>query len=287
MSDLDLDPTQLDRYSRHIIMDDVGPEGQKALLDAEVLVLGAGGLGAPIIQYLAAAGVGTLGIADDDEVELSNLQRQVIHGNDDVGRKKVDSAADFVEQLNPDIDVRKHELRVRPDNIEELIDGYDFVVDGTDNFATRYLVNDACTLAGIPFSHGSIFKFEGQVTTFAGDDDSPCYRCLFPEAPPAGMVPNCATAGVLGVLPGTVGCLQATETVKHIIGEGETLDGSMLFFDALDMEFDKVDIPKRDDCPVCGDDPAIESVHDVEYTASCAIDVGGDDEAEPEIEASD
>ncbi|EMA59030.1 SAMP-activating enzyme E1 [Halorubrum kocurii] len=287
MSDLDLDPTQLDRYSRHIIMDDVGPDGQKALLDAEVLVLGAGGLGAPIIQYLAAAGVGTLGIADDDEVELSNLQRQVIHGNDDVGRKKVDSAADFVAQLNPDIDVETHELRVGPDNIEELIDGYDFVVDGTDNFATRYLVNDACTLAGIPFSHGSIFKFEGQVTTFAGGDDSPCYRCLFPEAPPAGMVPNCATAGVLGVLPGTVGCLQATETVKHVIGEGETLDGSMLFFDALDMEFDKVEIPKRDDCPVCGDDPAIESVHDVEYSASCAIDVGGDDESEPEIEASD
>jgi len=287
MSDLDLDPTQLDRYSRHIIMDDVGPDGQKALLDAEVLVLGAGGLGAPIIQYLAAAGVGTLGIADDDEVELSNLQRQVIHGNDDVGRKKVDSAADFVAQLNPDIDVRKHELRVGPDNIEELIDGYDFVVDGTDNFATRYLVNDACTLAGVPFSHGSIFKFEGQVTTFAGGDDSPCYRCLFPEAPPDGMVPNCATAGVLGVLPGTVGCLQATETVKHVIGEGETLDGSMLFFDALDMEFDKVEIPKRDDCPVCGDDPAIESVHDVEYSASCAIDVGDDDESEAEIEASD
>jgi len=288
MSDLDLDPTQLDRYSRHIIMDDVGPEGQKALLDAEVLVLGAGGLGAPIIQYLAAAGVGTIGIADDDEVELSNLQRQVIHGNDDVGRKKVDSAADFVAQLNPDIDVRKHEMRVTADNIEELISGYDFVVDGTDNFATRYLVNDACTLAGVPFSHGSIFKFEGQVTTFAGGEDSPCYRCLFPEAPPAGMVPNCSTAGVLGVLPGTVGCLQATETVKHIIGEGETLDGSMLFFDALDMEFDKVEIPKRDDCPVCGDDPAIESVHDVEYSASCAIDIGGDDdESEPEIEASD
>jgi adenylyltransferase/sulfurtransferase len=285
MSDLDLDPTQLDRYSRHIILDDVGPEGQKDLLDAEVLVLGAGGLGAPIIQYLAAAGVGTLGIADDDEVELSNLQRQVIHGDDDVGRKKVDSAAEFVADLNPDVDVRKHEMRVTPDNIEELIDGYDFVVDGTDNFETRYLVNDACTLAGIPFSHGSIFRFEGQVTTFAGDDDSPCYRCLFPEAPPAGMVPNCATAGVLGVLPGTVGCLQATETVKHIMGKGESLDGSMLFFDALDMEFDKVEIPKQDDCPVCGDDPAIESVHDVEYTASCAIDVG--DDAEPEIEASD
>ncbi|WP_297885633.1 molybdopterin-synthase adenylyltransferase MoeB [uncultured Halorubrum sp.] len=285
MSDLDLDPTQLDRYSRHIILDDVGPEGQKDLLDAKVLVLGAGGLGAPIIQYLAAAGVGTLGIADDDEVELSNLQRQVIHGDDDVGRKKVDSAAEFVADLNPDVDVERHELRVTPDNIEELIDGYDFVVDGTDNFETRYLVNDACTLAGIPFSHGSIFRFEGQVTTFAGDDDSPCYRCLFPEAPPAGMVPNCATAGVLGVLPGTVGCLQATETVKHLMGKGESLDGSMLFFDALDMEFDKVEIPKQDDCPVCGDNPAIESVHDVEYTASCAIDVGGD--SEPEIEASD
>ena len=285
MSDLDLDPTQLDRYSRHIILDDVGPQGQKDLLDAEVLVLGAGGLGAPVIQYLAAAGVGTLGIADDDEVELSNLQRQVIHGDDDVGRKKVDSAAEFVAELNPDVDVRRHEMRVTPDNIEALIGGYDFVVDGTDNFETRYLVNDACTLAGIPFSHGSIFRFEGQVTTFAGDDDSPCYRCLFPEAPPAGMVPNCATAGVLGVLPGTVGCLQATETVKHLMGKGESLDGSMLFFDALDMEFDKVEIPKQDDCPVCGDDPAIESVHDVEYTASCAIDVGGD--AEPEIEASD
>jgi len=231
MSDLDLDPTQLDRYSRHIIMDDVGPEGQKALLDAEVLVLGAGGLGAPIIQYLAAAGVGTIRIADDDEVELSNLQRQVIHGNDDVGRKKVDSAADFVAQLNPDIDVRKHEMRVTADNIEELISGYDFVVDGTDNFATRYLVNDACTLAGVPFSHGSIFKFEGQVTTFAGGEDSPCYRCLFPRRRRRDGS-ELLDRGRPRRPPGTVGCLQATETVKHIIGEGETLDGSMLFFDA-------------------------------------------------------
>jgi len=219
-------------------------------------------------------------------VELSNLQRQVIHGNDDVGRKKVDSAADFVAQLNPDIDVRKHEMRVTADNIEELISGYDFVVDGTDNFATRYLVNDACTLAGVPFSHGSIFKFEGQVTTFAGGEDSPCYRCLFPSAA-GGDGSELLDRGRPRRPPGTVGCLQATETVKHIIGEGETLDGSMLFFDALDMEFDKVEIPKRDDCPVCGDDPAIESVHDVEYSASCAIDIGDDDESEPEIEASD
>mgnify|MGYP000226302987 CR=1 FL=1 len=281
MSSLDLDPTQLDRYSRHIIMDDVGPEGQSSLLDAEVLVLGAGGLGSPIIQYLAAAGVGTLGIADDDEVELSNLQRQVIHGDDDVGRKKVVSAAAFVTDLNPDVEVRTHETRVTKRNIDELIADYDFVVDGTDNFATRYLVNDACTLAGIPFSHGSIFKFEGQVTTFAGESDSPCYRCLFPEAPPAGMVPNCATAGVLGVLPGTVGSLQATETVKQLLGVGESLDGSMLFFDALEMEFDQVEIPKQADCPVCGHDPVIDSVRDVDYSDSCAI---GHDSDGPEVE---
>ena len=284
MSSLDLDATQLDRYSRHIIMDDVGPAGQKALLDASVLVLGAGGLGSPIIQYLAAAGVGTIGIADDDVVELSNLQRQVIHGTDDVGRKKVDSAAEFVNELNPDVTVEKHVVRVTADNVDELIEGYDFVVDGTDNFGTRYLVNDACTLAGIPFSHGSIFRFEGQVMTFAGGEESPCYRCLFPEAPPEGMVPNCATAGVLGVLPGTVGCIQATETVKYLIGEGRTLDGSMLFYDALEMEFDRVEVPKKDDCPVCGTDPAIESVHDVDYSASCAIDL---DRAEPTIEVGD
>ncbi|QLG63685.1 SAMP-activating enzyme E1 [Halorarum salinum] len=282
MSGLDLDSEQLDRYSRHIIMDDVGPEGQSDLLDSEMLVLGAGGLGAPIIQYLAAAGVGTLGIADDDEVERSNLQRQVIHGTDDVGRKKVDSAADFVAALNPDVTVEPHGLRVEPDDVEELIDGYDFVIDGTDNFRTRYLVNDACTLAGVPFSHGSIFRFEGQITTFAGTDDSPCYRCMFPEAPPAGMVPDCATAGVLGVLPGAVGCIQATEAVKAVLGVGELLDGRMVFYDALEMEFDAVEITKKDDCPVCGEDPAIDSVHDVEYSASCAIpreeepNVGGD-----------
>jgi adenylyltransferase/sulfurtransferase len=257
-------------------MNDVGPEGQKSLLDVDVLVLGAGGLGAPIIQYLAAAGVGTLGIADDDQVELSNLQRQVIHGNDDVHRAKVDSAAEFVERLNPDVDVVKHNTRVSTDNIEALIEKYDFVVDGTDNFQTRYLVNDACTLAGIPFSHGSIFKFEGQITTFTNNEDSPCYRCMFPEAPPEGMVPNCATAGVLGVLPGTVGCIQATEAVKAIIGKGDLLDGRMVFYDALNMEFDTVEIPQKSDCPVCGKNRTIDSVHDVEYSESCAIDLERD-----------
>ncbi|WP_135826388.1 SAMP-activating enzyme E1 [Halorussus ruber] len=275
---LSLDPTQLDRYSRHIIMDEVGPEGQQSLLDASVLVVGAGGLGAPVIQYLAAAGVGELGIADDDEVELSNLQRQVIHGDDDVGRPKVESAADFVATLNPDVDVRTHQTRVEPDNAEELIADYDFVVDASDNFRTRYLVNDVCTLSGTPFSHGAIYKFEGQVTTFT--TEGPCYRCLFPEAPPQGMVPDCASTGVLGVLPGTVGCIQATETVKYLLGEGgaldagELLDGRMIFYDAMDMTFEEVEFRRNPDCPVCGENP-IDSVAEVEYAEeSCPVNAG-------------
>ncbi|SIQ82606.1 adenylyltransferase and sulfurtransferase [Haladaptatus litoreus] len=269
MSGLSLGATQLDRYSRHIIMDEVGPEGQQALLDAAVLVIGAGGLGAPVIEYLAAAGVGTLGIADDDVVERSNLQRQVVHGDDDVGRPKAESAEDFVTNLNPDVTVETHHVRVEPENAEELVAGYDFVVDATDNFRTRYLVNDVCTLAEIPFSHGAIYKFEGQVTTFT--TDGPCYRCLFPEAPPDGMVADCATTGVLGVLPGTVGCMQATETVKQLIGVGELLEGRMVFYDAMDMSFEEVEYRKNPDCPVCGEE-GIESIGEVEYTdESCAV----------------
>jgi len=277
MSGLNLGPEQLDRFSRHIIMDDVGPEGQKALLDARVLVVGAGGLGSPIIQYLAAAGVGTLGIADDDDVERSNLQRQVIHADADVGRPKVDSAAAFVTDLNPDCTVERHHTRITAANIDDLIADYDFVVDASDNFATRYLVNDACTLADKPFSHGAIYRFEGQVTTFAQTEDSPCYRCMFPEAPPAGTVPDCSEAGVLGVLPGTVGCIQATEVVKWILRgadllpESELLDGRLIFYDAMDMTFEEVPIEPNPDCPVCGDDPAISSVQDVEYVETCAI----------------
>ncbi len=265
-----LNEEQVDRYSRHIILDEVGPEGQSALLNSKVLVIGAGGLGAPIIQYLTAAGVGNLGIVDDDVVERSNLQRQVIHGDDDIGRKKVDSAEDFVNNLNPDIEVTKYDKRVNNDNINDLLQGYDFVVDGTDNFATRYLVNDACTLEGKPFSHGAIFKFEGQVTSFT-EPDGPCYRCMFPEAPPEGMVPNCAAAGVIGVLPGIIGVIQATEVVKHIIGRGESLDGRMLFYDSLDMSFDEVEIRKDPECPVCSSRPEIESVKEVEYTQACSI----------------
>jgi len=265
----DLDPEQLDRYSRHIIMDELGPDGQAALLDAAVLVVGAGGLGSPVLQYLAAAGVGTIGIADDDVVERSNLQRQVVHSDSDVGRPKVASAAEFVRELNPDVTVEPHETRVTAATVADLVAGYDFVVDASDNFPTRYLVNDHCTLAGVPFSHGAIYRFEGQVTTFS--TDGACYRCLFPEAPPAGEVPDCATTGVLGVLPGTVGAIQATETVKHLTGVGETLDGRMVAYDAAGMTFDEVTVRPTPTCPVCGEDPTVDSVEDVTYEATCAV----------------
>ncbi|MFC6861996.1 HesA/MoeB/ThiF family protein [Halomicroarcula sp. GCM10025817] len=264
-----LDPEQLDRYSRHIIMDGVGPEGQAALLDASVLVVGAGGLGSPVLQYLAAAGIGTLGIVDDDVVERSNLQRQVIHGDDDVGRPKVESAAEFVTGLNPDVTVEGHQTRFATDNAPELVEAYDIVVDASDNFPTRFLVNDACTLAGVPFSHGAVFRFEGQVTTFSGE--GPCYRCLFPEAPPAGTVPDCSTAGVLGVLPGTIGCMQATEVVKLAMDYGESLEGRLLAYDAGSMHLDEVPVTQHPDCPVCGDEPVIETVGEATYEGQCSL----------------
>jgi molybdopterin/thiamine biosynthesis adenylyltransferase len=266
---LDLDAEQLDRYSRHIIMDDVGPEGQAALLDASVLVVGAGGLGAPAIQYLTAAGVGHLTIVDDDHVELSNLQRQVIHGTDDVDRPKVDSAAEFVATLNPDIDVTTHETRVTAENVMNLVEGHDVVVDASDNFPTRFLLNDACVLADTPLSHGAVYRFEGQVTTFTGGQ--PCYRCLFPEAPPEGAVPDCATAGVLGVVPGTVGAMQATEVIKLLTGEGETLDGRLFVYEARDLETHTVPIAPAPDCPVCGVDATIQAIDDGEYAGRCSV----------------
>ncbi|WP_336035033.1 SAMP-activating enzyme E1 [Halobacterium yunchengense] len=269
MSGLNLDPVQLDRYSRHIIMDDVGPEGQRRLLDADVLVVGAGGLGAPVIQYLAAAGVGRLRIVDDDDVERSNLQRQVIHADADVGRPKADSAREYVEALNPDVDVDAAVDRLAPENVDGYLDGVDFVVDCSDNFATRYLVNDACVLREIPFSHAAIYRFEGQAITVT--PDSACYRCLFPEAPPEGTIPDCATAGVLGVLPGTMGCLQATECVKAVLDYGDLLTGRLLFYDAAAVSFETVPVERNPDCPVCGDDPDIDSVADVEYADGCAV----------------
>jgi adenylyltransferase/sulfurtransferase len=268
MSDLNLDAEQLDRYSRHVIMDDVGPEGQATLLDSSVLVVGAGGLGSPVIQYLAAAGVGRLGIADADAVERSNLQRQVVHADADVGRPKVDSAADFVAALNPDVTVDRHPVRVDADNVSDLVTDYDAVVDASDNFPTRFLLNDACVLADTPLSHGAIYRFEGQAITVTGGQ--PCYRCLFPEAPPEGAVPDCATAGVLGVLPGVVGALQATEVVKLLLGEGETLSGRLLVYDAADMTTEEVPVAPNPDCPVCGTDP-IDSLATVSYTDDCAV----------------
>ncbi len=268
MVDLDLDPTGLDRYSRQIVMDDVGPAGQARLLDASVLVIGAGGLGSPVIAYLAGAGIGQLGIVDDDVVERSNLQRQILHTEADLGRPKVESACEFVTARNPDIAVETHETRLAPKNVRDLIAAYDIVVDGSDNFRTRFLVNDACTIAGIPYSHGAVFRFEGQVTTFA--EGSPCYRCLFREAPPDGTVPDCATAGVLGVLPGTIGTIQATEAVKLLLGHGTPLNGRLLAYDAERMRVDEVQLEPDPECPVCGDD-GINSIDAVTYEGRCAV----------------
>ena len=266
---LSLDATQLDRYSRHVIMDEVGPTGQKRLLDGRVLVLGAGGLGAPVIQYLAAAGVGTLGIVDDDVVERSNLQRQVVHGDADVGEPKVESAARYVDRLNPDVDVERHDVRLDEGNARELIADSDLVVDCADNVRTRYVVNDTARIEGVPVVHGAIYKFEGQATTLV--PDGPCYRCLFPEPPEPGTVPDCATTGVLGVLPGTVGCVQATEAVKLLLDAGETLDARLLFYDAMEMSFETVSYQRNPECPVCGDD-GIETIDGIDYAGGCRID---------------
>ena len=266
---LSLDSTQLDRYSRHIIMDEIGPEGQEALLEGSVLVVGAGGLGSPAIQYLAAAGVGTIGIVDDDVVERSNLQRQIIHTDDAVGDPKTESARRYVEDLNPDVTVETYETRLDTDNAADLLSGYDVVLDASDNFRTRYIVNDVARLEGLPVAHGAIYKFEGQVTTLV--PDGPCYRCLFPEAPDPGTVPDCATTGVLGALPGTVGCIQATEAMKLLLDEGEPLVGRLLFYDAMQMSFETVSYAHNPGCPVCGEDP-IDDITGVDYSGGCAIE---------------
>ncbi|GAB3689543.1 molybdopterin-synthase adenylyltransferase MoeB [Salinarchaeum chitinilyticum] len=271
MSELDLGPEQLERYARHVVMDDVGPEGQAALLDASILVVGAGGLGCPAIQYLAAAGIGRLGIVDDDVVERSNLQRQVLHGEADLDRPKVESAAESVAALNPDVTVEPHETRLTAENAPELIADYDVVLDASDNFPTRFLVNDACVLAETPFAHGAVFQFEGQLTTIAAGG-RPCYRCLFPEAPPAGTVPNCATAGVLGVLPGTIGAMQATEAIKLLLDVGEPLTEAVVYYDARNPGTETVELRRRPDCPVCGEDATIQAVGDVTYEGGCTVD---------------
>jgi adenylyltransferase/sulfurtransferase len=256
------------RYSRHLIMPEVGMEGQLKLKSAKVALIGTGGLGAPLGMYLAAAGVGRIGLVDFDVVDFTNLQRQVIHGTKDVGKKKLDSAAETMLDINPYVEIDRHETALTSENALDILKDYDIVVDGTDNFPTRYLVNDACVLLGKPNVYGSIFRFEGQATIFAYPG-GPCYRCLYPEPPPPGLVPSCAEGGVLGILPGTIGLIQATETVKLILGIGEPLIGRLVLYDALAMRFRELKLRRNPECPVCGDHPAITKL--IDYQEFCGV----------------
>ena len=260
---------QVLRYSRHIILPHIGAAGQRKLLDAKVLCVGAGGLGSPVAMYLAAAGVGTLGIVDFDTVDLTNLQRQLLHDTDDVGRPKVDSAAERLAGINPGVEVVKHQTMLTSRNAFEILSAYDVVVDGSDNFPVRYLVNDATQMLGIPLVYGSIFQFDGQASVFLPGPETPCYRCLFPEPPPPGTVPSCAEGGVFGVLPGIVGSIQAVEAIKLITGIGEPLAGRLLLFDALQMEFTTVRLRWDPECPVCGKQPTITEL--IDYDAFCGL----------------
>ena len=264
----ELNTDDLSRYSRHLILPEVGMEGQRKLKAARVLCVGTGGLGSPLAFYLAAAGVGTLGLVDFDVVDASNLQRQIIHSTKDIGRKKLDSAEEKLKALNPALNVVKHETMLTSANALEILGDYDIVADGTDNFPTRYLVNDACVLLGKPNVYGSIFRFEGQASVFA-TADGPCYRCLYPEPPPPGLVPSCAEGGVLGILPGLVGIMQATEVIKLILGKGNSLAGRLLLVDALEMKFRELKLRRNPDCPVCGTNPTLTEL--IDYQQFCGI----------------
>lgn len=259
---------EIARYSRHLILPEVGMEGQQRLKAAKVLCVGTGGLGSPLLLYLAAAGVGTLGLVDFDTVDASNLHRQVIHSTPDIGRPKLDSAAEKLQALNPDLKIEKFETMLTSANAMEIMKDFDIVADGTDNFQTRYLVNDACVLSGKPNVYGSIFRFEGQASVFA-TEDGPCYRCLYPEPPPPGLVPSCAEGGVLGILPGLVGVIQATEVVKLILGTGEPLIGRLLLVDSLGMRFRELKLKKNPECPVCGTHPTVTEL--IDYDQFCGI----------------
>src|SRR5216110_1871022 len=277
-----LSAAELQRYSRHLIMPEVTAEGQKRLKAARVLCIGAGGLGSPAALYLAAAGVGRLGIVDFDKVDLTNLQRQILHGTKDVGRSKLESAQDRLRDINPEIEIELHQCRFSSENARQIVDDYDVVVDGSDNFATRYLSNDVCVFARKPNVYGSVFRFEGQTTVFAPHLGGPCYRCLFPEPPPPDSVPNCAQAGVLGVLPGIIGTLQAIETIKLIVGVGESLVGRLLHFDALKAKFRELNLRRDPECPVCGENPTIFSP--IDYEQFCGA---RDEEAIPKMSANE
>ena len=265
-----LTPHQVERYSRHIIMPQVGSKGQRKLMDSKVLIVGAGGLGSPISIYLALAGVGTIGIVDFDVVDLSNLQRQILHQNDDIGRRKVVSAKETLKGYNPEVEVIAHEEPLTSENAMGIIADYDIIINGADNFPARYLVNDASYLNNKPLVDGSILLFDGQTTVFLPGQG--CYRCLFPEPPPPGEVPSCAEAGVLGMLPGLVGSIQATETVKLILGAGNSLAGRLLLVDALDMEFRTVKLRRNEECPLCGDNPTVTEL--IDYEAFCGMPSG-------------
>jgi len=263
-----LSKEEIQRYSRHLIMPEVGMDGQLKLKAAKVLCIGTGGLGAPLGQYLAAAGVGRIGLVDFDKVDLTNLQRQILFSTNDVGRPKIEAAAERLRGLNPDIQIDTFETMLTSANALDILKDYDVIVDGTDNFATRYLVNDACVLLGKPNVYGSIFRFEGQASVF-GYPGGPCYRCLYPEPPPPGLVPSCAEGGVLGVLPGIVGSIQAAETLKLIIGKGEPLVGRLLLFDALSMRFRELKLRKNSECPVCGAHPTVTKL--IDYAEFCGV----------------
>jgi len=266
-----LSDLQVERYSRHIMLKEVGGKGQERLFEGKILVVGVGGLGSPIALYLAAAGVGTIGIADADAVELSNLQRQISHNTGDIGRPKVISAKEKMLAMNPDITVNTYQKRIVAGNIRAAIEEYDFIIDATDNFASKFLINDACVLAGIPFSHGGVLRFDGQTMTVK-PGETPCYRCIFPTPPADDIIPTCSRAGVMGVLPGVIGTIQATEALKFLLGKGDLLTGRLLTYDALHMKFREVRIRKNPGCPVCGETPTITTLADGPVSSNeCAI----------------
>jgi adenylyltransferase/sulfurtransferase len=277
-----LDPQQIVRYKRHLHLAEVGVDGQQKLLDSRVLLIGAGGLGSPAALYLAAAGVGTLGLVDFDRVDASNLQRQVLFATSDVGRPKLEVAEDRLRALNPDVAIEAYDEKLEASNAQKILDGFDVVIDGTDTFPSRYLTNDVCVWLGIPLVYGSIMRFEGQLSVFDPKSGSPCYRCLFAEPPPPELAPNCAEAGVLGVLPGVIGTLQATEALKLLLGRGAPLRGRLLVYDALAMEFREFRIPRDPECAVCGDSPTI--TEPIDYQAFCAAAAGDQASNVPEIE---
>jgi adenylyltransferase/sulfurtransferase len=266
---MQLDNDEIRRYSRHLILPEVGLAGQKKICSTSVVCIGAGGLGSPIAMYLAAAGIGKLGLVDFDTVDFSNLQRQIIHGTADVGRPKSESARDTIKRINPNVEVTLHNTRLTSENALEILAPYDIVVDGTDNFPTRYLTNDACVLLKKPNIYGSIFRFEGQASVFAPHLNGPCYRCLYPEPPPPGMVPSCAEGGVLGVLPGIIGCIQATEILKLALGKGSSLIGRLLLLNALEMKFRELRLRRDPQCPLCGENPTITQL--IDYEVFCGI----------------